>query len=95
MFEYNSSAIKSAASIDNEPGWLSYLIKPMIMIVLIGGTCYISINTVKRKKSEKASAPRGFKPEPKSGKGGSMFGKSSGGAGKSSRGGSAFGGRKR
>ena len=86
MFEYNSSASNQASMLDTEPGWLSYLIKPIVMLVLIGGTCYISLNTVKKKKEEKSkgfSAPKGWGNDYKSAKGGSArpFGKPSAGGG--------------
>ena len=80
MFEYNSSAILST-DVGDENSWLATLAKPLILILFLGATCYISFNSVKKKRAEKKSMGSFGPPR---GKG---FG--------SSRGGGGFGGSKR
>jgi len=48
-FEFNSFANNLKELDEDNESWLRTFIKPLIMIVLIGGTCWISYSSVKKK----------------------------------------------
>ena len=77
--------------IDEESSWLMTFIKPIILIVFMGGTCYISWSTVRKKNAERRSSGGGGGPSygRKGGFGAVNRAKSGGGLG------GGLGGRKR
>ena len=94
MLEFNSEAANQIKEIDEESSWLGTLIKPIILLVFMGGTCYISWSTVRKKNAERRAGGGG---------GGNPFGNKFGAGGRGAAksggskglGGGGFGGRKR
>lgn len=60
MFEYNSFASSNNKEFEEEGegGWMKSLIKPLFMVALIGGTCWISYSSTKSRGDRKSS--KGF-----------------------------------
>lgn len=56
MFEYNSFATNSMKDLEDDGGtaWGS-LVKPLFMIALLGGTCWISYSSVKKRGTSRGS----------------------------------------